>query len=71
MKKKVLSTIPKYTERCKRSKSFLESEGFEVIEYGGNLVMSAEEIKAVGADICAAIIGCDEWNEEIFQECPI
>ncbi len=70
MKKIVLSTIPLYAQRCKRSKALLEKEGFEIIEYQGDLVMTAEEIKAVGKDICGAIIGCDEWNEEIFQACP-
>ena len=70
MKKKALSTIPQYAERCKRSKALLEEKGFKVIEYQGDLVMTAEEIKKVSHDICGAIIGCDEWNEEIFQACP-
>ena len=70
MKKKVLSTVTLYSQRCKSAKELLEKEGFEVIEYQGDTVMTADEIKAVGKDICGAIIGCDEWNEEIFQACP-
>ena len=70
MKKKVLSTVTLYSQRCKSAKELLEKEGFEVIEYQGDTVMTADEIKAVGKDICGAIIGCDEWNEEIYQACP-
>lgn len=70
MKKKVLSTITLYSERCKRSRELLEENGFEVIEYHGDTVMTFEEIKAVGSDIFGAILGCDVWNEETFQACP-
>lgn len=70
MKKKVLSTVPKFSKRCRRAQLLLESEGYQVIEYIGQEVMTAEEIKAVGGDICGAIVGCDEWNEEIFAACP-
>lgn len=72
MKLKVLNTIPKslFENHCKRAKSLLEENGFEVITYQGERVMTAEEIKAVGGDICAAIVGCDAWTEEIFEACP-
>lgn len=72
MKQKVLNTIPKslFETHCKRAKALLEENGFEIITYQGEKVMSAEEIKAVGSDIFGAILGCDEWTEEIFEACP-
>ena len=44
MKKKVLSTVTLYSQRCKSAKELLEKEGFEVIEYQGDTVMTADEI---------------------------
>lgn len=70
MGKKVLSTIPLFAERCKKSKKLLLENGYEVLEYQGDLVMTAEEIRAVGKDICAAIVGCETWDEELFSACP-
>ncbi len=72
MKPKVLNTIPKslFETYCLRAKALLEEHGFEILTYQGELVMTAEEIKAVGGDICAAIVGCDEWTEDVFQACP-
>ena len=72
MKPKVLNTIPKslFETHCTRAKALLEENGFEVLSYQGERVMTAEEIKAVGADICAAIVGCDAWTEELFEACP-
>ncbi|MEF9972871.1 MAG: phosphoglycerate dehydrogenase [Clostridia bacterium] len=72
MSNKVLCTIPKslFEKYCGRAKSYLEHEGFEVVLYQGEKVMTTEEIKAVGGDICAAILGCDAWTEEVFAACP-
>ena len=56
--------------RCATAKKMLEDAGLEVIEYQGDLVMTADEIRAVGSDIVGAIIGCDEWTEEVFSACP-
>lgn len=70
MSKKVLSTIPLFSQRCRKSRQLLEKNGYEVIEYQGDTVMTAEEIKAVGSDICGAIVGCEVWNEELFEACP-
>lgn len=72
MKQKVLNTIPKslFETHCKRAKALLEDNGFEVLTYQGERVMTTEEIKAVGGDICAAIVGCDAWTEELLEACP-
>mgnify|MGYP000904638677 CR=1 FL=1 len=72
MKPKVLNTIPKslFETHCKRAKKLLEDNGFEVLTYQGERVMTADEIKAVGSDLCAAIVGCDAWTEEVIAACP-
>lgn len=70
MSRKVLSSIPLFEQRCKRSLELLEKNGYEVIQYQGDMVMTSEEIKAVGSDICGAIIGCETWDEDLFQACP-
>ena len=70
MAKKVLSSIPLFDQRCQRAIRLLEDNGYEIIRYQGNTVMTAEEIKAVGRDICGAIIGCEAWDEELFEACP-
>lgn len=70
MKKKVLSTIPLFSQRCKRSLQLLEENGYEVIMYQGDTVMTSEEIKAVGEDICGAIVGCEAWDDDLFDACP-
>ena len=70
MKKKILATVPLFSMRCAQAKKMLEDADLEVIEYKGDLVMTTEEIRAVGSDIVGAIIGCDEWNDEVFDACP-
>lgn len=70
MSKKVLSTIPLFTQRCGKAKNLLENNGYQVIEYQGDTVMTAEEIRKVGRDICGAIAGCETWNDELFDACP-
>lgn len=70
MSKKVLSSIPKFEERCGRSIQLLKDNGYEIIQYHGDTVMTSDEIKAVGADICGAIVGCEVWDEDLFQACP-
>ena len=70
MKKKVLSTIPLFDQRCKRSLKLLEENGYEVIMYQGDTVMTSDEIKAVGKDICGAIVGCEAWDDDLFEACP-
>ena len=70
MSKKVLSCIPFFEKRCKKSMELLRKNGFEVIQYQGDKVMTAEEIKAVSSDICGAIVGCETWNEDIFKASP-
>lgn len=70
MKKKVLSAIPLFSMRCREAKELLVKNGYEVIEYQGDTVMTSEEIKAVGHDICAAIVGCEVWDEDVYEACP-
>lgn len=72
MYKKVLSTLPKqlFENYCGRARRLLEDNGYEVITYKGDKVMSMEEIIAASNDICGAIVGCDEWNERVFSSCP-
>lgn len=72
MKNKVLNTIPKtlFSTYCKRAQKLLEENGFEIITYQGESVMTADEIKAAGADICGAIVGCDQWTEDVIAACP-
>lgn len=70
MGNKVLSTIPLFSQRCSRAIRLLQENGYEIIEYHGDTVMTSEEIRAVGGDICAAIAGCEEWDEELFAACP-
>lgn len=72
MKYKVLATLPKslFENYCSRARKLLEEEGFDIIEYQGETVMTAEEIKAVGADIDGAILGCDEWSADVLAACP-
>lgn len=72
MKKKVLSTIPKtqFEQNCGRARKLLEDNGFELITYQGEGVMTSEEIKAVGGDICGAIVGCAQWPEDVIAACP-
>lgn len=72
MKKKVLSTIPKtqFEANCGRAIKLLEDNGFEVIRYQGEGVMTAEEIKKFGKDVCGAIVGCAEWPEDVIAACP-
>lgn len=70
MAKKVLSAVPYFSKRCRRAMEILKEHGYEVWEYQGDKVMTAEEIKEIGEDICAAIVGCERWDEEVFQACP-
>ncbi len=72
MRHKVLSTLPKslFEKYCKRARKLLEDEGFEIVEYQGETVMTADEIKAVGRDIEGAILGCDEWSADVIAACP-
>lgn len=72
MKDKILITAPKdtfdrYMSNCRR---YLEEEGFEIIQYQGDTLMSADQIRAYGGEISGAIIGCEEWNEDILASCP-
>lgn len=70
MSKKILSSIPLFEQRCRRSLELLKENGYEVVMYQGDMVMTSEEIKAVGQDICGAIVGCEVWDEDLFAACP-
>lgn len=70
MAKKVLSTIPLFSERCKKAIKLLKDNGYEILEYHGDTVMTSDEIKAVGADVCGVIAGCEEWNDALFNVYP-
>lgn len=70
MSKKVLSCIPKFDERCARAVELLERNGYEIIRYEGDLVMTKEEMKAVGEGVCAGIVGCETWDAEVFDAYP-
>lgn len=72
MKNKILITAPKnvfdrYMGNCRH---YLEEQGFDIIQYQGDTLMSGDQIKSYGRDISGAIIGCEEWNEDIFTFCP-
>lgn len=71
MKQKVLVTIPKslFDNHCARARRLLEDEGYEIVQYQGELVMTADEIKAAGADVVGAIVGCDAWTEDVLKAC--
>ena len=70
MSKKVLSCIPLFDVRCARAVRLLEDNGYEIIRYQGDKVMTYDEIKEVGQDICGVIAGCEVWDEAAFQACP-
>lgn len=70
MSKKVLSSIPLFSQRCERALKLLQENGYEVIMYQGDTVMESREICAVGEDICGAIVGCEVWDEKVFEACP-
>ena len=53
MKKKVLSTVTLYSQRCKSAKELLEKEGFEVIEYQGD--MRSKLLVRISAALLSAV----------------
>lgn len=72
MKKIVLNTLPKslYENYCQGARKLLEDNGFEILTYQGEGVMTYEEIKELGKDICGVILGCDVWDEKTIAACP-
>lgn len=68
--KKVLSSIPLFSERCKKALHLLQKNDYEVIMYQGSKVMEQKEICDVGEEICGAIVGCEKWDEKVLAACP-
>lgn len=66
--KKVLVSVTNYPEFCAKGKRMLEEHGFEVSATSNGRPYTPEELKAIIGDFDAAIIGCDIWDEEIFNE---
>lgn len=67
---KVLVTPPNYSRLCPIAKKRLEDNGCEVIENMFGRPITTAELKERVADIDAAIIGVDVWDEEIFALAP-
>lgn len=68
---KVLITASHYGTLCAEAKSLLEKNGHEVILNKSDMpYYSFEELKSLVRDIDAAIIGMDNWNEDVFNIAP-
>ena len=68
---KVLVTSSHFETLCQSAKKLLMDAGHEPVVYQGELpYMSFEEIARVIGDIDGAIIGLDDWTDEVFQIAP-
>ncbi len=68
---KVLVTSSHFETLCLPAKKLLEDAGHEVVVYKGELpYMSYKQIAAVIGDIDGAIIGLDDWTNEVFNIAP-
>ena len=68
---KVLVTSSHFETLCQSAKKLLMDAGHEPVVYQGELpYMSFEEIDGVIGDIDGAIIGLDDWTDEVFQIAP-
>ena len=68
---KVLITASHYETLCSEAKKLLENNGHEVILNKSDMpYYSFEDLKDLVGDIDAAIIGMDNWSEEVFKIAP-
>lgn len=69
-KPKVLGALTIYEKYCENSKKMLEQAGFEVVTYGATPIMPKEEILKHAPNLYGAIVGTEEWSEDILEACP-
>lgn len=68
---KILITASHYEELCKSAKRLLEEKGHElIINKSGMPYYTYEQIAQVIGDVDGAIIGLDDWTEEIYKIAP-
>lgn len=68
---KILVSSSHFEELCQGAKALLLEAGHEIVLHKGELpYMSFAEIAAVAPEIDGAIIGLDDWTEEVFQLAP-
>lgn len=68
---KVLVSSSHFETLCQEAKQMLLAAGHEIVLHKGELpYMSFEEIAEVIGDIDGAIIGLDDWTEEVWKIAP-
>lgn len=68
---KILITASHYEELCKGAKQLLEESGHELIINKSDMpYYTYEQIAQVIGDVDGAIIGLDDWTEEIYKIAP-
>jgi D-3-phosphoglycerate dehydrogenase len=68
---KILITASHYAQLCAPAKEMLEKAGHTVVLNKSDMpYYSFEQLRPLVADIDAAIIGMDRWDEEIFALAP-
>ena len=68
---KVLVSSSHFNELCQDARKMLIEAGHEIVLHKGELpYMSFEEISQVIGDIDGAIIGLDDWTEEVWKIAP-
>jgi len=68
---KVLVSSSHWEELCQQAKKMLLDAGHEIVLHKGELpYMSFEEIAEVIGDVDGAIIGLDDWTEEVYKIAP-
>ena len=68
---KILITASHYEELCKSAKRLLEEKGHELIINKSDMpYYTYEQIAQVIGDVDGAIIGLDDWTEEIYKIAP-
>ena len=71
MKYKILVTSSHYEKMCAEAKKLLESKGCKLeINNKNEPFYTFEELAATIGDVDAAIIGLDNWNEEVYKIAP-
>lgn len=70
MPKKILVTATNYSKYCMMARRLLERNGFEVLENTFDRPYTTQEIQKESAQIAAAIVGPDQWNEDVFSAAP-
>ena len=68
---KILVSSSHFEELCQEAKKMLVDAGHEIVLHKGELpYMSFEEIRSMISDIDGAIVGLDNWTEEIWKIAP-